>query len=392
MSVEKRVDKRADGSEVVRWRAIVWLPGRQRRVVYCATETEARDAEAQLRVDRRAGKLKASSHRTLAAWLDEWLDEEAAHRLQPGTLRRYRGIVDHYLKPDLGAHRVDRLTALEITKARNRWLAGKPATKTDKGRRALAPRSVHQHLAVLHKALADAVRLGEIPFNPCAAVEAPRADYFDPVVLDAEGARRMIEAARETEFFAPVLLALSTGMRRGEILALRWSDVDFAAGTVNVRRSAYQGEGGERVEKEPKSRSGRRVLPLPAFAATELKKVAIELKTRRLAHPELGFASPLVCQRPDVGGPLALGTFSSKFRTFATANGFAGTRFHDLRHTFGTLNAAAGANPAALALMLGHSSAAFTMHQYVHAQAAEQERLAERMDDLLAPREGRERP
>jgi integrase len=370
----------------VRWCAVMWLPGRKRRVVSCKTEGQALDAEAQMRVDRRAGKLVASSALTVAQWLDVWIDEEASHRLGPTTLRRYRGICDRYLKPDLGGRRLDRLTALDITKARNRWLAGKPATKADRGRRALAPRSVQQHLAVLHKALSDAVRLGVIPFNPADAVERPRADYFDPAVLDAEGARTMIDKARATELFAPVLLALSTGMRRGEILALRWSDVDLKAGTVNVRRSAYQSDGGGRAEKEPKSRSGRRQVPLPAFAAEELRKVSLDQKARHMAHPELGYGSPLVCQQADVGGPLEVGTFSSHFKRFATANGFTGTRFHDLRHTFATLNMAAGANPAAVGLMLGHSSAAFTMRQYVHAQAAEQDRLAERMDGLLRSR------
>ncbi len=394
MSVERRVDKRTG---TVRWCAVMWLPGRQRRVVSCKTELEALDAEAQMRVDRRAGKLKASSHKTVAKWLDVWIEEEAAHRLGPTTLRRYRGIVDRYLKPDLGTRRLDRLTSSDINKARNVWLVGKKSTKAEDCRRALAPRSVRQHLAVLHKALADAVRLGEIPFNPCDAVEAPRAPYFDPAVLDADGAIAMISAARGTELFAPVLLALSTGMRRGEILALRWADVSLRVvgekeqkhaegGTVSVRRSTYQVEGGERAEKETKSRSGRRVVPLPAFAAEELRKLSIDQKARRLAHPELGFSSPLVCQQAEVGGPIEVGTFSTRFKKFATAAGFSGTRFHDLRHTFATLNMAAGANPAAVGLMLGHSSAAFTMRQYVHAQVAEQDRLAERMDGLLAPK------
>jgi integrase len=385
VAIEKRVDKLKDGTEVVRWRAVIWLPGHTRRIVCCSTENEARNAEAQLRVDRRVGKLGPTSRKTFGAWLDEWLVDVAAHRVAPTTLRRYKGIIDYHLKPVLGAKRLDRLTALDITKARNRWLAGKNSAKPEERRRALAPRSVRQHLAIIHKALADAVRLDLIPFNPADRVEIPRASRFEPQVLDPEAAARMIAAARGGDFFVPVLLALSTGMRRGEILALRWGDVDLKAGTLMVRRSAWQDDGGERRDKEPKSAAGRRVVPLPAFVVMELKKVSVDLKERRLAHPELGFDSPLVCQQADVGGPPNLGSFSYRFGVFAKANGFAGTRFHDLRHTFATLNMAAGASPAAVGRMLGHSSAAFTMRQYVHAQASELERLAERMDRVLSP-------
>ena len=338
-----------------------------------------------MRVDRRNGKLKKSSLKTVGQWLDEWLEVEAKHRLQPTTLERYRGIVDHYLKPDLGKRRLDRLTPLEITKARNLWLKGVASKDPEKKRKALKPRTVIQHLAVLHRALADARRLGEIPFNPADDVEMPRADYFEYAVLDAERARKAIQGARGTALFAPVIIALATGLRRGEICALRWSDVDLKAGTVSVTKSVAETKAG-RYEKEPKSRSGRRVVPLPGLRD-------------RGAQEDRGRAEGAApgASRARLRGAVRLPE-GRRWRTAQPRHPLKPVA--DLREGPGLRGHASPrppphlwdaprrrrSEPAALSKTLGHSSPTSPAKQYVHPQASAQERLAERMDSMLKPR------
>jgi integrase len=227
---------------------------------------------------------------------------------------------------------------------------------------------VRQHVAVLHKALQDAVKRRIIAENPADAIDMPRPRAFRPQTVAPERVGELLDATRGTRLFIPVCLAVGCGMRLGEIVNLGWGDVDLKGGTLRV--------------VDPKTPSGRRQLPLPQAVRVVLKAERIRQAEAKLALGSRWQDSGRVCVRRD-GGPATTDSLSPAWARFRDGHGFAGVRFHDLRHSYGTIQMAAGASPKAVAEALGHSDAAFTLRTYVHSGMDEKERMAERMNALM---------
>jgi integrase len=221
---------------------------------------------------------------------------------------------------------------------------------------------------VLHKALADAVKRRIIAENPADGIDMPRPRPFRPQTVAPERVGELLDATRGTRLFIPTCLAVGCGMRLGEIVNLRWSDVDLEGGTLRV--------------VDPKTPSGRRQLPLPQFVGLVLKAEHARQAKAKLATGSRWKGCGRVCVRHD-GGPATTDSLSPAWGRFRESHGFAGVRFHDLRHSYGTIQMAAGASPKAVAEALGHSDAGFTLRTYVHTGMDEKERMAERMNALM---------
>jgi integrase len=211
-------------------------------------------------------------------YLDRWLRDYAKPRVSPKTYKRYEQIVNGSLKPVLGDHALAKLRPLHIQEYY--------ADALQKGRKdrsgGLSPQTVLHFHRLLHKALSQAVRWQLLARNPATAVEPPRAQRVQMRALDEKETATLIKSVEGRPLYLPTILAIAGGLRRGEILALRWQEVDFRTGRAVICRSLEQTKDGLRF-KAPKTERGRRTVVLPAFALDALRSHKAQQAARRLS-------------------------------------------------------------------------------------------------------------
>jgi integrase len=251
---EGTIYQRADG----RWEARVTLGGGTRRSFYGTTRQEVvqKLREAQQAVD--SGLPLGDARQTTAQFLESWL-HAVEPRLRQSTWNRYCELVALHIVPVLGCVRLMKLTPQHIQQFY--------AQKLSEG---LSSTTVHHMHAVLHRALVHAVRLGLVPRNSADAVEAPRMRHVEMQVLSAIQARAFLDASQSERLHALYVLALATGMRQGELLALHWKDVDLVQGSLQVRSSLRYHVRKGFVFEEPKTKHGRRTIALAPDAVQAL--------------------------------------------------------------------------------------------------------------------------
>lgn len=291
---------------------------------------------------------------TLAAYLDRWLKDYAQHNLAKSTLQRYRSIVENHLKRKLGNLRVQELRPAHIQAAYSEFLS-----------EGLAPRTVMQHHHVLREALHHAVQWQLVARNVADAVTTPRPERFEMRALDPEEVGRLAATAKGTPIEVMVLFSLDTGMRQGELLALRWQDVDLRMGTIHVVSSArsYPGEGV--VIGPTKTHRSRRQIALAADTVRALTDHRVSQNEWRLRLGPAWVDKDLVFPGPS-GTSFPARNVYREFVKVVTAANLQPLRWHDLRHTAATLMLRAGVNPKMVSERLGHSTVAFTLDTYAH--------------------------
>lgn len=353
---------------------------RRMSVTVRGTKADAERKRRELLRQLDEGTYVDPTKQTVSSYLKDWLRHCEQRRLAASTIEGYTGICDRYLIPVLGSVPLQKLTPAHIEALYSELLkAGSGASK-----RPLSARSVLHVHRVLHSALRRAVRLKLLIGNPCEAVEPPRPRRKEMHALDEQETSRMLallDAGSDPLMSVAVLVALTTGMRRGEILGLRWSDVDLEAATATVSRSLQTTKITGLAFKEPKTSRSRRTVTLPARTVRTLrahkKRQAAE---RLLAGP--GYRDQgLVFAEPD-GGPYDPAKLSDRFRRFRAANKFT-VRFHDLRHTHATLLLKAGVPVKVVSDRLGHSTAMLTLDTYAHVLPGMDASAAEGFDRML---------
>jgi integrase len=330
---------------------------RRRHTQLLERQREARETLHRLEEESRQGIFAHPSRITVAEFLRAWFDLRARHRLRPTTAQRYRGIIEDKLVPALGACRLAELTPLQVQAACAAW--------QDAG---LSPTTVsHQH-AVLRTALRWAADTGQIARNPAVAASPPPRRQREMIALEADQCRVLLEALARSVLYTPVLIALGTGLRRGEVCGLQWKDVDLAKGTLRVVRTLTQTSDGL-FFAEPKTAASRRSITLPSALTSELRAIRKLQAQNRLVLAGAYQDNGLVYCDPDGSAhrPESLsGTFANWMRRNHERLGMPRIGFHGLRHTHATILAAAGVSPKAIAARLGHTNAAFTMQVYSH--------------------------
>ena len=236
-------------------------------------------------------------------------------------------------------------------------------------------------LAVLRRALGQAVRWGRLPRNVALLVTPPAAVWHEQAALTPEHGRTLLAAARGDRLEALYRVALTLGLRLGEVLGLRWVDVDLAAGTLRVTQTV-QRIGGQLVFGEPKTRRSRRTLPLP----TMLKQSLADHRERQCAARERAggaWSGSGLVFTTRLGTPLEPRNVVRSFKALLRRAGLPDIRFHDLRHTCASLLVATGHHPRVVMETLGHSQIGITMDIYAHVYAGALRAVAETMDTLL---------
>jgi integrase len=330
------------------------------------TRKEAEQELVRLLRTIDTGEHVDPSRVTLREWLELWI---ASTRLEvsPKTHERYAEIVRCYLIPALGGIRLQRLTTSDIAKG----YAGFTRSPSPRTRR-------HIH-GILKSALARAVEQQAIARNPADALKRlPKVERQPITTLTVEQSTRLLLAIKHTNVYWPVLIALATGMRRGEIVALRWKNVDLDQGMVRVVGSLEQTRAGGIRFKATKTDKARAVT-LPKFAVEELRRWKRDQAEGLLALGVRQGGESLVCARLD-GEPKKPDSLTNEFLHLIRKAGYPKLRFHDLRHSHATQLLGSGVHPKIVQERLGHSTITLTLDLYSHVSETMQSDAAVRLD------------
>lgn len=314
---------------------------------------------------------------TVGQYLEKWL-EATKPNIAGKTFERYAEIARRQLAPALGKILLSKLSPLQIQAAHAKALTSGRLDGKKGG--VLSAQTVLHHHRVLREALNQAVKWRLLARNPADAVDPPKPQRKEMHAIDATKMAWLLDIVGGTRLYMPVLLALTTGMRRGEFLGVRWADIDFEAATVAVRRSIEQTKEGVRF-KSPKGKRGR-LLHLPALTIEALKVHRAAQDLSRAAIGEAYASGDLVCAQPD-GNIWPPDTFSVQFAKLAKRIGMKGVRLHDMRHSHATHLLQEGVHPKVVSERLGHSTVSITMDIYSHVMPGMQESAAGKIDATL---------
>ena len=364
---EGSIYQRKDG----RWVASLTLEGGRRKELYGKTRKEAYEKLKKAQHELQQGTLVTGPQQTMKQYLEHWLEEVHKPTIRISSYVKYRGLLNRHILPPLGHIQVQKLAPQHVQ-----------ALYACKLKEGLTARTVHSIHSILHKALDNAVRWGLVPRNVCDAVSQPRPVQHEIQPLSKEQAQRLLQAARTHRLEVLLIVALATGMRRGELLSLRWKDISFEDASLQVRRTMNRIVGHGYVESETKTAKGRRQIMLPLLVVEALK----QQRTRQLeARLKAGGAwqehNLVFCNI--YGGFLDPANVLRLFHKLLEEADLPRVRFHDLRHSAATILLSMGIHPKVVQELLGHSQIGMTMDTYSHVLPSMQKEAMEKWDDLF---------
>jgi integrase len=338
--------------------------------VTCRTKREAEAKRAELVHQANNGML-TSPKGTLREFITRWLKEYATPNLSPRTVEGYESIYRAHMESALGKIPLKNLKPESIQKYYADMLAIGLSTTT-----------VRHHAMMLHRVLEHAVKWQLLMRNPADAVTAPVTRHVEMRTLDETGAEHILAEAEKTPYFTIFSLALHTGMRRSELLALRWQDVALTMGEVYVSRSMHRLLTHETVFRGTKTAKSSRAVALAPSIIGVLKQ-HLEKEMSQCIYLGIPFTNNrLVFCRWD-GKPLIPSSVSQAWRRLARRLGYDHIRFHDLRHSCATLLLKANVHPKIVQERLGHSSISITLDTYSHVSPDMQRQAAEALDAMI---------
>jgi integrase len=351
------------------------------------TKKDAERELARLITEIHAGNYVEPSRMLLREYLDRWLKDYAEQSVSPKTYERYEEIIRSHIVPALGGYELSKLRPLHI---QGFYTSAVTSGRKD-GKGGLSAQTVLHFHRLLHRALGQAVRWQLLARNPAEAVEPPRPQRTEMRVLDDAQIALLLKSLEGSRLHAPGLLALSTGLRRGELLGLRWRDIDLERGCLTVNCSVEQTKQSLRF-KIPKTERSRRMVALPSFAVDMLRAHKREQTEARLKLGPAYQNDDLIFPRED-GSPWPPDSFSTAFAAFIRGSDLPHVRFHDLRHSHATQLLKHGVHPKIVSERLGHSKVGITLDTYSHVLPGMQEDAARKIDaalrDALAKNEDR---
>jgi integrase len=399
-SPEKKKSRRLKASEQ-KWLLVIDAGYRvngkrvQKFRAFTGSREEAEDKLREFIEEVKSGTV-ISNRLSTADYLTRWLEHKRSEGLAGKTLARYEGIVRDYLTPELGSIPVAKLGAAHVKQALVTW---RSATCKNRKDAKLGDRTVHHIFATLKSALNEAVRDEVVRRNVCQSLRPPSKGRSYVRAIDETAALTLLEKLEGTQLGLATRIALLTGLRRGEILGLRWSDVDLDGRTLYVRRSLEltKDETGALVPrfKEPKTEKSRRAVALPTQAVSALRTHRAALGQLRLGVGGAASEDDLVFPEPEPLGwtptrPWNPDRFSAQFYWRVKTSGLPKITFHGLRHSFASIALRAGVPLKVVSEQLGHTSVKTTGDLYTEVLGDLQRDAADRIDEVFDRARGRQ--
>ena len=309
---------------------------------------------------------------TVGQWMDEWFEAYAKVKVRPSSHQTYKGYIENHIKPNIGDIPIEKLTSLQLQKFYRLLLTeGRiPRIESEKQPKGLSAKTVRNINQVISSAMDMAVRHKLILSNPTEGCELPKVEHREMKTLPAEQLGAFLREAKESGVYELYYMDLATGLRRGELLGLKWEDIDLQNGIIHVRRQVA------RVDGEVKE------LPLKtknSYRNISISRDAVAMLTEMEAHRSSEYVFP-----SSTGGPISPDSVNNMLHRVLKRAGLPSIRFHDLRHTFATLALQNGVDIKTVSGMLGHADPGFTLDTYAHVTTSAQKEAARTMGNVLA--------
>ena len=364
---EGSIYQRKDG----RWVASITLENRKRKQFYGKTRKEVQEKLRVALNEQKQGTLATGPQQTLKQYLEYWLEDVHKPAIRLSSYMQYRGILDKHIFPLLGHIQVQKLTPQQVQSFY--------ARKEKEGLALGTIRTIH---AVLHNALSHAVSINLVSRNVSDVVNPPRLVKHERHPLTIEQAQKLLQHVQGHSLEGLITVALATGMRRGELLGLRWQDIHFDTKSLQIQRTISRQRKNGIVESEPKTSRGRRNIILPPFAIEALKQHHTRQLEARLKVGSAWEESNFVFCNGH-GGFLEPSQLHMMFRNLLKEADLPQIRFHDLRHSAATMMLTMGVHPKVVQELLGHSSISLTLDTYSHVLPSMQQEAMDKLDALF---------
>jgi len=339
------------------------------------TQAEVKEKLKKALVEAGQIDFAKSGKYTVGTWMDEWFENVAKIKVRPSSHQAYKGYIDNHIKPNIGNIPLEKLTTMDLQKFYRKLLTKGRVERIEskeqpKGLSAKTVRNINQ---VISSAMDFAVAQKIISENPCKAVALPKIEHKEMQTIPAEQLQAFLQEAKATGVYEMYYIELATGLRRGELLGLKWQDIDWKNGIIKVRRQVAR-VNGEIVEAPLKTKNSYRAVTISPQAIEVLKQQ--KAKTKELKEPYI-FPSPN-------GGPISPDSVNNMLKRVLERAGIPKVRFHDLRHTFATIALQNGVYIKTVSGMLGHFSAGFTLDTYAHVTTSAQKEAAQTLGNILS--------
>ena len=333
------------------------------------TQAEVKE-KLKAAIEKSAVRTVSMEHYTVGQWLDIWMENYAKLQVRASSYKTYQGFIDNHINPALGEIPLEKLTSMDIQRLYKHLLeSGRmECTESRNKPKGLSVKTVRNINQMISSALNCAVEQHLIPANPTKSCALPKLEKKEMKILPPESLGTFFEEARRSGVFELYYIDLATGLRRGELLGLKWSDIDLDKGIIHVRRQVLR-QNGKVVEAPLKTKNSYRNIAIGADAIKVLK--GMEQKD------EYVFPSPF-------GGPMSPDSVLHMLQRVLKRAGLDRIRFHDLRHTFSVLALQNGVDVKTLSAMLGHYSAGFTLDTYAHVTTSMQKQAANAVGNFLS--------
>lgn len=336
------------------------------------TQAEVKEKLKQAIEENAQLDFSRAGEYTVGQWMDIWFENCAKIKVRPSSHQTYHGYIDHHIKPYIGDIPLGRLTTLDLQRLYKKLLSDGRVERIEskKQPKGLSPKTIRNINQVISSALIFAKEQKLIISNPADGCSLPKLEHREMKTLTAEQLQSFLREAKESGVYEMYYIELATRLRRGELLGLKWEDIDLEQEVIHVRRQVAR-IGGEIVEAPLKTKNSYRTVSIGADA------VGILIQQKEKSHSEYVFSSP-------TGGPISPDSVLHMLHRVLKRAGLPKVRFHDLRHTFATLALQNGVDVKTVSGMLGHYSAGFTLDTYAHVTTQAQRQAADTMGGVLA--------
>jgi integrase len=326
--------------------------------------------------EQKQGLLATGPQQKLADYLEFWLEEVHKPAIKLTSYLRYRTLLNKHIIPDLGYILLQKLSV--------RHIQSFYARKVKEG---LSAQTVHILHAILHKALHDAMLSNLVAGNVSDNVSLPRIEKHETRTLTIQQAQKLLESVQGHPLEALFIMALTTGMRQGELIGLRWRDISFEHCSIYIYRTVTYAAKRGFIISEPKTTASRRKIAIPAFLIEVLKQhQATQKETHTKARGHWKENDLVFCNGH--GEFLHPASLVWTFRNLLTKAGLERIRFHDLRHSAATILLTMGVHPKVVQELLGHSTIRLTMDTYSHVLPSIQAEAIDRLGSLFQQQNG----